>query len=128
MATHHGNEGVVKVGGVAVAHVQNWSLTVTADVVESHGMGDTWKERLVGHKDWNAQLAVLWDETDAGQGALDEGAAVTLDLYPEGDGAGDTYFSGAGKVTQVGRSASLDGRVEATMSVAGNGALTETTV
>jgi hypothetical protein len=63
-----------------------------------------------------------------GQGALTIGASVTLNVYPEGDASGDTYYTGTAIVTGVTRSSSFDGLVEASITVQGSGALTATTV
>ena len=84
---------------------------------------------LFGLTSFSGSIDVFWDETDtAGQGALTVGAEVTLNLYPEGDTAGDTYLSGAAIVTGRSVSSSFDGLVEMSISVQGNGALTQTTV
>jgi predicted secreted protein len=78
---------------------------------------------------FSGSLDVFWDETDtSGQGALTIGSEVTLNVYPEGDTSGDTYYTGSAIVTGVSRSASFDGLIEASISVQGNGALTSTTV
>ena len=78
---------------------------------------------------FSGSIDVFWDETDtSGQGALTIGSEVTLNVYPEGDTAGDTYYTGTAIVTGVSRSASFDGLVEASVSVQGTGALTSTTV
>ena len=72
---------------------------------------------------------MLWDETDTtGQGALTIGAEVTLNLYPEGDASGDVYYTGSAIVTGRTINSSYDGLVEMSISVQGNGALTQTTV
>ena len=74
-------------------------------------------------------MDVFWDETDSsGQGALSIGSEVTLNVYPEGDTTGDTYYTGSAIVTGVSRTGAFDGLVEASISVQGNGALTESTV
>ena len=44
-----------------------------------------------------------------GQGALTIGAAVELNIYPEGADTGDKYYQGNVIVTGVSRSASFDG-------------------
>ena len=72
---------------------------------------------------------MLWDETDtAGQGALTAGAEVTLNLYPEGDTSGDTYLTGSAFVTGRSINSTYDGLVEMSISVQGNGALSQETV
>ena len=129
MATHAGSEGTVKVGSDAIAEIRSFSIEETADTLEDTSMGDgarTYKPSLTS---FSGSIDVFWDENDsAGQGALTIGAEVTLNLYPEGDTAGDTYLSGAAIVTGRSVSSSFDGLVEMSISVQGNGALTQTTV
>mgnify|MGYP003131967899 CR=1 FL=1 len=129
MATHKGSEGTVKVGSNAVAEIRSYSLEESADVIEDTSMGDSARTYLSSLTQFSGSLDVFWDETDtSGQGALTVGASVTLNVYPEGDASGDTYYSGTALVTGVSRSASFDGMVEATISVQGTGALTAATV
>ena len=129
MATHKGSEGIVKVGSTAVAEIRSYSIEESADTLEDTSMGDSAKTYKASLTSFSGSLDVFWDETDtSGQGALSIGAEVTLNFYPEGDSAGDTYYTGSAIVTGVSRTASYDGLVEASISVQGNGALTESTV
>ena len=129
MATHKGSEGTVKVGSNAIAEIRSYSIEESADVLEDTSLGDSARTYLSSLTAFSGSIDVLWDETDSsGQGALSVGSEVTLNFYPEGDGSGDTYYTGSAIVTGVSRSASYDGLVEASISVQGNGALTETTV
>ena len=129
MATHKGSEGTVKVGSNAVAEIRSYSIEESADTLEDTSMGDSARTYKPSLTSFSGSLDVFWDETDtSGQGALDIGSEVTLNFYPEGDTAGDTYYSGSAIVTGVSRSAAFDGLVEASISVQGTGALTETTV
>jgi len=129
MASHIGRDGIVKVGSNAVAEVKSFSIEETADTVETTKMTDTARTHAITLTSFSGSVDCFWDETDAtGQGALTNGASVTLALYPEGDTTGDTYYTGTALVTGVSRSASFDGMVEATISVQGTGALTSATV
>jgi hypothetical protein len=129
MATHTGSEGTVKVGSDAIAEIRSYSLEETADTLEDTSMGDSARTYKSSLKTFTGTVDVFWDETDtAGQGALTNGAAITLAVYPEGDASGDTYYSGSAIVTGVTRTASFDGMVEASISVQGTGDLTATTV
>ncbi len=129
MATHKGSEGTVKVGSNAVAEIRSYSIEESADTLEDTSMGDSARSYKPSLTSFSGSLDVFWDETDTdGQGALSIGSEVTLNVYPEGDTAGDTYYTGSAIVTGVSRSASFDGLVEASVSVQGNGALTSTTV
>jgi len=129
MATHKGSEGTVKVGSNAVAEIRSYSIEESADTLEDTSMGASARSYKPSLTSFSGSLDVFWDETDtSGQGALSIGSEVTLNVYPEGDTAGDTYYSGSAIVTGVSRTGSFDGLVEASISVQGNGALTESTV
>ena len=129
MATHTGSEGTVKVGSNAIAEIRSFSIEETADTLEDTPMGDTARTYKSSLTNYTGTIDVLWDETDTtGQGALTIGAEVTLNLYPEGDTSGDTYYTGSAIVTGRTINSSYDGLVEMSISVQGNGALSETTV
>lgn len=129
MAVHKGSEGTLKVGSNAVAEIRSYSIEETADTLEDTTMGDTARTYLPSLTSWSGSVDVYWDETDTtGQGALTVGAEITLNVYPEGDTSGDTYYTGSAIVTGVSRNASFDGMVEASVSFQGTGALTSTTV
>ena len=129
MATHTGSEGTVKVGANAIAEIRSFSLEESADTLEDTTMGDTARTYKSSFTTFTGSVDVFWDETDTtGQGALTIGASVTLNVYPEGDASGDTYYTGTAIVTGVTRSSSFDGLVEASITVQGSGALTATTV
>lgn len=129
MATHKGSEGVIKVGANSVAEIRSYSIEESADTLEDTSMGDSARTYKTSLTSFSGSLDVFWDETDTnGQGALSIGSEVTLNVYPEGDTSGDTYYTGTAIVTGVSRSASFDGLVEASISVQGSGALSESTV
>lgn len=129
MATHKGSEGTVKVGSNAIAEIRSYSIEESADTIEDTSMGDSARTYKPSLTQFSGSIDVFWDETDtSGQGALDVGSEVTLNFYPEGDTTGDTYYGGSAIVTGVTRTGSFDGMVEASISVQGNGALTESTV
>jgi len=129
MATHIGRDGVVKVGANSVAELRSFSIDETGDTVEDTVMTDTARSYISTLTSFTGSADVYWDETDtSGQGALTVGSSVTIGFYPEGEIAGDTYYSGTCIVTGVSRSASFDGMVEASITFQGSGALTASTV
>jgi predicted secreted protein len=128
MATHKGSEGTVKVGTDAVAEIRSYSLEESADTLEDTSMGDSARTYKSSLTSFSGSIDVFWDETDTAQNALSIGSEVTLNVYPEGETAGDSYYTGTAIVTGVSRSASFDGLIEASVSVQGTGALTSTTV
>lgn len=128
MANHKGSEGTVHVGANAIAEIRSWTIEENGDVLEDTTMGDSARTFLASLTNWSASVDVYWDETDTnGQGALTIGASVTLNLYPEGNTTGDTYYTGTALVTSISRTASFDGMVEASIGLQGTGAVSEST-
>ena len=129
MAVHKGSEGTVKVGANGILEIRSYSIEESADTLETSTMGDTARTYVPSLTTFTGSVDVYWDETDTnGQGALSIGAAVTLNVYPEGDSSTDTYYTGSAIVTGVTRTASFDGLVEASITLQGTGALTESIV
>lgn len=129
MATHTGSEGTVKSGANAVAEIRSYTINETGDTIEDSSMGDASRTYKAGLKTWTATVECYWDETDTnGQGSFDVGASVTLNVYPEGSTTGDVYYTGTALVTGKTITASFDGMVEASFTLQGTGALSETTV
>ena len=120
MAVHKGSEGYVKVGSNTVAEVRDWSLSESADTIETSSMGDAARTYTTGLTSATGSLSVHYDETDTtGQGALTVGAAVTLALYVDAD----TYATVSAIITEAGVSSSFDGLVEGSYSFTANGAV-----
>lgn len=129
MATFSGNGGTVKVGSNAVAEIRSFSVDETMDTLEDTSMGDSYRTFKASLKSWNGSVDVFFDDTDAsGQGALTVGAEVTINFQMEGDTSGDHLLTGSALVTGRTINSSFDGMVEASLTLQGTGALTETTV
>ena len=129
MSNHKGSEGTVLVGANVVAEIKAWSLDESANIIDDTELADAWKTKQAGTKEWSGNLECFWDETDTtGQGALDVGAEVTLNMHPEGNVTGDTFYTGLAIITGINRSGGVDGMVEVSFNFEGNGALTESTV
>ncbi len=129
MANHQGSEGTVLNGANAIAELRAWNLSTTVNMIEDTELGDTWKTKKAGTKEWSGNIDTYWDETDTnGQVMLKEGNEVTLNLHPETAISGATYYTGNAIITGVTRQAAIDGMVEASYTFEGNGALTESIV
>jgi hypothetical protein len=129
MATYIGLNGAVYSGSNAVAEIKDWSLETSSEVVSATTMGDAWAKNKPTTKSWTASFNAIWDDADTtGQGTLVEGAEITLNLYPSGNTSSKKEWQGDCIITSVSKSASMDGMVEASFSVTGNGALAENTV
>jgi hypothetical protein len=128
MATHHGKEGVVTVGGVAVGELTSFTLETTGDVVEDTALSDGTKSFVTGRTSFSGTLEMHFDETDSPQETLLAGASISFVLLPEGNTAGDASYTGTGIVTGMSINNSMDAIVSRSVTFQGTGALTVGTV
>lgn len=129
MATFKGNSGTVKVGANAIAEIRSFNIDESMDTIEDTAMGDTYRTYKTSLKAFSGSVDVFFDDTDAsGQGALTVGSEVTVNFQMEGDTTGSHLLTGSALVTGRTITSSFDGMVEASLTLQGTGALTETTV
>ena len=128
MATHHGKEGVVTVGGTEMGEVTSFTLETTGDVVEDTSLSDSAKTFLAGRTSFSGTIECHFDETDTSQEECTVGSTLTFTLLPEGDTAGDASYSGSGIVTGMSINSTLDGVIARSITFQGTGALTVGTV
>ena len=128
MATHHGKEGVVTVGGTGVGELTSFTLETTGDVVEDTALTDATKSFVAGRTSFSGTLEMHFDETDSPQTTLVAGAEIAFILLPEGNSSGDRSFTGTGIVTGMSVNNSMDAIISRTVTFQGTGALTIGTV
>ena len=128
MATHHGKEGVVTVGGTAIANITGFTVDTTHDVVEDTALGASMKTYKVGRGTFTASIEMNYDEESTQQSSLTQGSSLSFVFLPEGNDSGDESFSGTGIVTGMSFAVTLDGMTTRTVALQGNGALTTGTV
>lgn len=119
---YRGCEGSIKVAGNVIAEVKSWSLSETTEVIDVSVLGNCNKKKRAGMQDATGSITCQWDDDDtSGQLALSNGAEVTLSLYPGGDLSGRMFATLDAIITTVGKSASVDGIVEASFDYEGTG-------
>lgn len=128
MATFTGKIGTVMAGGVAIAEITNFSITITGETVDDTAKGDDWRTRKPTFKSWAGEAAMRWDPTDAGQGGVAVGSDLAFKFYPTTATTGEKVFEGNGIVTEKAINSELEGLVETTVTIEGNGELAENTV
>jgi len=128
MATHHGKEGVVTVGGTGVGELTGFTLETTGDVVEDTALTDATKSFVAGRTSFSGTLEMHFDETDSPQTNLTAGSSLAFILLPEGNSSGDRSFTGTGIVTGMSVNNSMDEIISRTVTFQGTGALTIGTV
>jgi len=128
MATHHGKEGQVKVGGTACGELTGFTIETTGDVVEDTNLADATKSFVTGRTSFSGTLEMHFDEASSQQEALLAGASIAFILLPEGAASGDASYTGTGIITGMSINSSMDAIISRTVTFQGTGALTVGTV
>ena len=128
MATHNASQGLIKVGTDTLGELKSFSFSETTGTRETSNLSSTAKTFAVGQTSFAGSAEAFWDNDDAAQTALSNGAIVTMHFYPEGATSGDKFRSGTCIVSEVSTSLSTEGTVEASFSFTGSGVLAEATV
>jgi len=128
MATHHGKDAVVHIGGSNIGQATGFTIDTTHDVVEDTALGDSMKSFITGRGSFTASIDMNFDDDDSAQGSLVQGASVSVEFMPEGSGSGEQKLSGTGIVTGMSVGVTLDGVTTRTVSLQGSGGLTIGTV
>jgi predicted secreted protein len=127
MATHTGQEGLIRIGTTTIGELRSYTLDQTADTIEDTSLGDTTRTYKAGLKAFAGSASLFFDEADAGQILIVVGTEIAIKFYPEGNTTGDKFYEGTAIVTGYNISASFDGLVEAEMTFTGTGALSLST-
>ncbi len=92
MATHTGSEGTIKIGSTVLGELRSYTLEQTSDTIEDTSLGDSVRTYKTGLKASSGSASVFFDEADAGQILCTVGSAITLNVFPEGNTAGDKFY------------------------------------
>ena len=128
MATHHGKDAVVHVGGTNIGQATGFTVDTTHDIVEDTALGSSMKAYVVGRGSFTASIDMSFDDDDTAQTSLVQGSSLSFEFMPEGSGSGERKFSGTGIITGMSVGVTLDGVTTRTVSLQGNGGLTIGTV
>lgn len=130
MAIHKGSEGVVKVGTATIAEVTEWSLNEQSDPIETTNLAATARTYVAGKPSASGSITCHFDSADtSGQGAMTPGSTVSLNLFPNGDGNGNTAASFSALITSIDRaSGGGDGIVSAAYNFTASGSVAWATV
>ena len=130
MATIAGNDGQVTIAGNVVASTRNFSVDITADTIETSTMGVDVRTYVKGMSSWSGSADVYFDLATnqanllaAGSTSTVGGTPVAVKFYLDQDPTDDVVLYGNGIITGYSVSSSMDGLVEATISIQGSGAV-----
>lgn len=133
---HSGSNGAVYIGDVAIASIRSFSLEETQETIDATTMntsGVAFRTNKPTFKSWNGTVDVFWtvDSDSAGvANSVEAGASltpgsteVTLHFWPDGDDQRNVGYFGNALVTSRTISSSVDGMIEASVSVIGTSAI-----
>lgn len=128
MATHKGKSGAVYVGSQVVGEVRSFSLTESANEVDTSVMNTDWTKVDTTQNSWEATMEMFWDPDDTGQTGVTLGSKITVSLYPQGNTTGLVVREGSALVTGIETSQAHDNIVTANVTLKGDGILSNETV
>lgn len=123
MAAIKGQFGLVKAGGSQVAEVRSFTVNQTATLEDNSGIEQEWKEFFVTNTEWAAQVSIFWD--DANTALFPIGSTVSVVFYPFYETDESSRYYGDGIVVSRQITGQFDTMVEATISIIGDGQLTQ---
>ena len=127
MAILEGWKGVVTIGGNAVAQIREYTENVTAEMMDATVMGVEYEQSIAGITSGTLELNCYMDPADTtGQGALTNGATVTVALRPNGTGSGEPQSTYTGIVENLVVSANPRENVSRNFTVRVNGTVDRT--
>lgn len=127
MAALAGNGGAVKLSTNTVAHLNDWELNTSANIMDITAFGDDWKKKLGGILDWTVKCSGDYDLTDTnGQHALWTAltglTTVALKLFVDGT----VNFNGAAFVKTFAIKAAVEDKITIDFELEGSDTLTLT--
>jgi len=146
MATYTGHDGKIEFTGggqtdLPIANMRNFTVEQTQDTIETtvmkHAGGNMSRTYMPGLSTFTMSADIYWDGADTGHLLMDDflnqeggDTLVSFKAYPSGDASGGTNaeLAGSGIITSFTITSSVDGVVEASISIQGSGDLTTTNI
>lgn len=134
MATLKGISGIVMIGTDAVAEVQSWSMSRSAEETDTSIINATAKRTETGAVEASGSISCYFDDGDstgqeAFETAFNANTSVALNLYTDTNTTGTTYYSLSAVISSVEiDNGGATGRVTRNFSWKGVSAVTINTV
>ncbi len=134
MAAVAGKKGLVSYKGVPVYRINNWSLDVNVEALDTTSWStgtDQWKTNISGLSEWSGSISGFWDVSTSSTAQKDlqtnvlTPATGTITLEGEKDAGGK--YSGDVVLTTNSISFAIDAVGETSFDFVGNGTLTYST-
>lgn len=108
----------------SIAHMANWSVSLSKEILEVISFGDDYKEKVPSIKDWSASFDGTADfDAAGGQKALvdafESGELLVYTYYLDEN----TFMQGSGYIESLELSHAADGKGDISISVAGSNAV-----
>ena len=119
-----GVTGNISIGTKNLAHMSDWNVNKSKEMIEVVSFGDDYKEKIPSIKDWSASCNGKVDyDSNSGQIDIDDafeaGTLLQFTFYLDED----TFHSGSGYIESVEFSTAADGAAEISINVSGSGKL-----
>ena len=126
-----GSNGVIYSGSTAIASIRSFSIEENFETIDATTMnvsGVAFRTNKPTFGSWTATVDVYWTTDDTAGDKVEVGLTpgpdeVTMHFWPAGDGTNELGYTGTALVTSRSISSSVDGMIEASISVIGTAPL-----
>ena len=115
-----GSSPMTNATGAKISGVDNSTWKRLCDMLETNAFGNTNKTRMGGLLDNNVTISGNLYDTDTGQGALVEGAAIYIGVYHQGHTVNGRQMPAI--IESIDEAADASGKQTFSASILGNGA------
>lgn len=126
MAILNGSSGSIRIAANTIAEMDEWTLDIDRNLVQSHAFGDTWEENTATTGKWSGSAKGRLDTSDtnghiAARTALLAGTVLAMRFYEDG-----THYYAGNAFVKASFGANENGLVEVSYSFTGTGAIAYT--
>jgi len=129
MAVYHGSAGSLSIGGTSIASVQEWSVSHTAEMVETTSLGNTARTFSKGLESFegSCEAIVVSDDTTGFydfNANLKTGTELAVIFYVDDASGADVKLNGNVLISSVDTATTMDDIARYSITFTGTGALT----
>lgn len=130
MAAVSGNAAEIKIDSVSIKTAsKSVKLSVKGNTGDYLVFGDQWENSVSTGASWEISIDAVLDSSDVYSTLFSKlNSPVAIEIYPQGNVSGKKYYTGDAVLTGLDADIPSDDLVGISISLKGNGALTENTV
>jgi hypothetical protein len=130
MAAESGNAAEIKIDATSIkTSSKSVKLSIKGNTGDYVVFGDKWENSVPTGQSWELSVDAVLDSNNVFSTLFGKlGTDVAISVYPQGNTSGKKYYTGNAVLTGLDNDMPADDLIGISISLKGNGALTENTV